>query len=97
VKAAAVLALIVAIVLAIWALGNFVEDSNRRDQAVKAMLDNFPTHSSMSTSSFNSSNREADEAESAEERDGIMALGAVTFLIGSLVMFSQTKKEKANS
>jgi hypothetical protein len=91
-KAAAVLALIVAIVLGIAALGNFIDDSSRRDRAVKSMLDNFPSHSSLSNSSFNYYDHEVEEADAAEQRDGIMALVAVTFLIGSLVMFSQAKK-----
>jgi len=87
-KVAAVLALIVAIVLGIAALGNFIDDSSQRDRAVNRMA------SSWSHSSFDRYNQDVDEAEAAEQRDGIMALLAVTFLIGSLVMFSQAKKPK---
>jgi flagellar basal body-associated protein FliL len=86
-KAAAVIALIVAIVLAIAAIGNFIDDSSKRDEAAKKM---WPA---VGQPEFSDIKSDVDKLEEAQRNDGIMGLAAVVFLIASLAMFSKGKSQ----
>jgi len=88
-RAAAIIALLVAIVLGIAAIGNFIDDSVKRQRALNNML-SLRVDSPLRESYL----AEIDKHESEERIDGILGLIAVTFLIGSLVMFSQVNKQK---
>jgi len=92
-RAAAVISLLVAIVLGIAAIGNYASDENKRDQVTKHMWSGVhQTAETGNSGEFDSAKTEADELDQSERTDGIMGLIAVTFLIGSLVMFSKSKE-----
>ncbi|HET9408779.1 MAG TPA: hypothetical protein VFO39_16165 [Candidatus Sulfotelmatobacter sp.] len=78
-KAGAVLSLIVAIVLSIVAINGYIEDSEKRREAVNGMRTLATVN--WSHAAFESYNEKADKAEAAEHVDGIISLVAIVFLI----------------
>jgi hypothetical protein len=84
-KAAAYLALVLAIILMIWAVPDYIMNARSHRYDLRAMGSN-PGDSSWVY--------EVEKDERGERRDGAAGIVALVALIGSVVMFSQVKKEK---
>lgn len=88
-RAAAIIALLVAIVLGVGSMVKFADDSKLRDYAANLnerdynLLGYFPEEM----------NKEVEKYDAAKQTDSKALLIAVTFLIASLVMFSKAKPQ----
>lgn len=91
-KLAAVLALMLAIVLGIWAVSDYVQNQNERRDDLPLLNDAIGHESE-----FNSEMAEINRIDGQERYDGVIGIVAIFALIGSSVMFSQSGKNNGNN